>query len=159
MTGNDDIEPRFAFAFQVTAMVEQPIHIGHSGATELSFTPIVGGNVDGPRLQGTVLPGGGDWARLRRDHVFELDARYLIRAHDDAVIDIVNRGYWAGSAEVVAALDAGEDVAPDAYYFRTQPVFRTDAPAHAWLTRTVFFGVAYDELRESRIRIKFYEVL
>ncbi len=41
------------------------------------------GSVDG---RGLGHPAGGA--------VFELDARYLIRAEDGALIDIVNRGYW-----------------------------------------------------------------
>ena len=153
------VEPRSAFAFQIVAKIQRPLHIGHSGSAALSFTPITGGTVTGPRLQGEVLAGGGDWAVFRSDGVFELDARYLVRAADGSVIDIVNRGFWAASAEVGARVEAGEDVDPHEYYFRTQPVFRTDAPAHAWLTRTVFFGIAYDETPDEQIRIEFYEVL
>lgn len=47
-----------------------------------------------------MLPGGGDWATGRDDLVTELEARYLVRADDGAVIDVVNRGFHqATSAE------------------------------------------------------------
>ncbi len=82
----------------------------------------------GPRLKGSIEPGGGDWATSRTGYAVDLDARYLIRADDGALIDIVNKGFWVATPEVDAALDAGESVDPSAYYFRTQPVFRTDAP-------------------------------
>lgn len=155
-----DIEPQFAFAFEIRAEVEPPLHVGHAGAPMLSFTPIVGGSVDGPRLKGEVLSGGGDWATLRSNDVCELDARYLIRADDGATIDIVNRGFWFAEPDVIADLEAGKTVDPSRYYFRTQPAFRTDAPEHEWLTRTVFFGMAYDEIHEEgQVRIKMYEVL
>jgi hypothetical protein len=74
------------------------------------------------------------------------------------VIDIVNKGFWVAPPEVEAALDAGEVVEADRYYFRTQPVFRTDAAQHAWLTHTVFVGMAYDDNQDHQIRIRFYEV-
>jgi hypothetical protein len=88
----------------------------------------------------------------------DLDARYLIRADDGALIDIVNRGFWVASEEVNAKAEAGELVDPSRYYFRTQPVFRTDAPQHIWLTHTVFVGVAYDDADMHQIRIQFFEV-
>jgi len=34
-----------------------------------------GGNFDGPKLRGVVLPGGGDWLRIRGDGAAELDVR------------------------------------------------------------------------------------
>ncbi len=76
-----------------------------------------------------------------------------------ALIDVVNRGFWVAPPEVDTALDAGEAVDPSDYYFRTQPVFRTDAPDHAWLTHTVFVGVAYDDNLSHQIRVQFFEVL
>lgn len=156
----DDLNPPILrFAFEARVDIDPPEDIGHAGSASLGFTPITGGTVSGPRLSGTVVRGGGDWAVTRPGVATDLDARYLIRADDGALIDIVNRGLWVAPAEVEAALDAGEQVDPDRYYFRTQPVFRTDAPQHAWLTRTVFVGVAYDDNQESRIRIRFFEVL
>ena len=156
----DDIAPPgLRFAFEARVDIAPSRHVGHAGSAPLGFTPITGGTVAGPRLQGTVEPGGGDWAISRDGHAVDLDARYLIRAEDGALIDIVNRGFWVAPREVEEALDAGEAVDPSAYYFRTQPVFRTDAPQHSWLTHTVFVGVAFDDNQSDQIRIQFFEVL
>src|SRR5262245_36196183 len=38
-----------------------------------SIVPVTGGEFEGPRLRGKVLPGGGDWLLLRSDDVLELD--------------------------------------------------------------------------------------
>jgi hypothetical protein len=148
-----------AFAFEARVDIGPTEHVGHAGGAELSFIPITGGTVTGPRLNGTVLGGGGDWAITRQGVAIDLDARYLIRADDGALIDIVNRGFWVASAEVEAAMDRGEEVDPSQYYFRTQPTFRTDAPQHSWLTHTVFVGVAFDDSHVQRIRIQFFQVL
>jgi hypothetical protein len=95
---------------------------------------------------------------LRGKAVYELDARYLIRAKDGALVDVVNRGYWrALTPEALARAEAGEDVQESEVYFRTSPVFRTDAPAHRWLAETVFVGFARDE--DGQVCIRFYEVL
>lgn len=154
----DIVQPELAFAFEAKVDIAPTEHVGHAGAAPLSFTPICGGTVSGPRLNGTVVPNGGDWAVLREGVAADLDARYLIRADDGALIDIVNRGHWVASAEVEAALEAGQKVDPSQYYFRTQPVFRTDAPQHLWLTRTIFVGMAYDDNDVQQIRIQFFEV-
>lgn len=154
----DIASPELAFAFEARVDIAPTHHIGHAGGATLGFTPITGGTVSGPRLNGTVVAGGGDWAVDRAGVAIDLDARYLIRADDGALIDVVNRGFWVASAEVEAAIEAGEQVDPSRYYFRTQPVFRTDAPQHAWLTHTLFVGLAFDDNDVDQIRIQFFGV-
>lgn len=150
--------PRLRFAFEALVDVAPSEHVGHGEGDVLDFTPITGGTVEGPRLSGTIVPGGGDWAVRRGPCLWQLDARYLIRAADDALIDVVNRGFYrTTTAEAMARAEAGEDLDPSEVYFRTSPVFRTDAPQHRWLAETVFVGLARDEA--GRIRIRFYEVL
>jgi hypothetical protein len=162
-TGTEDMTmehegPRLEFAFEIRADIAPSEHIGHGAGDMLDFTPITGGTVDGPRLRGSVLPGGGDWSVQRGPTVYELDARYLIRAEDGSLIDIVNHGYYRTTTpEVMARAEAGEEVDPAEVYFRTSPVFRTDAPAHRWLAQTVFVGLARDEGEQVCVRI--YEVV
>ncbi|MEV0981634.1 DUF3237 domain-containing protein [Streptomyces sp. NPDC049915] len=111
-----------------------------------SLTSITGGTVHGPRLNGTVLAGGGDWSNTRGT-VCELDTRYLIQADDGAVIDIVT-----------AATTTREPAAPTSTTAtccspRPGVYFRTDAPAHRWLARTVFVGLAREEDGDIVIRV------
>ena len=151
-------ELRLAFAFEVRADIGPSEHVGSGAGDVLDFTPITGGTVDGPRLRGVLVPGGGDWSIRRGPTVYELDARYLIRAEDGALIDIVNHGYYrTATAEAMERAEAGADVDPSEVYFRTSPVFRTDAPQHRWLAETVFIGLARDEA--GQVCIRFYEVL
>jgi hypothetical protein len=90
--------------------VAEAERIGHGDGDVLSLTPILGGTVEGPRLTGTVVPGGGDWSIERGKGVIELDARYLLRADDGALIDIVNRGFYRVSPEYRDRAEAGEAV-------------------------------------------------
>ncbi|GAA2212871.1 hypothetical protein GCM10009850_083330 [Nonomuraea monospora] len=145
--------PALTFAFEIRARLSPTLRIG--GGAE--FTPIVGGTVDGPRLRGTVLPGGGDWSETR-GQVCRLNARYLIQAEDGAVIDIVNRGYYHEGAGSPGQYDGALRVSEAGVYYRTSPVFRTDAAAHAWLARTVFVGLARDGAGEDEVVIRMYAV-
>jgi hypothetical protein len=117
--------PNLTFVFEIRAEVTPPLHVGRGDSEVLEVHPIVGGTVAGPRLQGSVTGIGADWA-VTRGSVTEIEARYLMRSDDGALIDVVNRGVYR---------DEGA-------YFVTTPVFRTDAPAHRWLTDTVFVGSA-----------------
>jgi len=150
--------PRLRFAFEARVDIGPGEHVRHGAGDSLEFVPITGGTVDGPRLRGTVVPGGGDWSIRRGPTVYELDARYLLRAEDGAVIDIVNRGFYrTATAAAMERMEAGEELPAADVYFRTSPVFRTDAPQHRWLAETVFVGLARDEA--GQICIRFYEVL
>ncbi|WP_433825600.1 DUF3237 domain-containing protein [Actinoplanes sp. CA-015351] len=149
-------DPRLVFAFEARVDVAPSVHVGRGPDEVLMFTPITGGTVSGPRLSGTVLAGGGDWSTTRGS-VTELDARYLLQADDGAVIDIVNRGFWRASPEIDARVEAGEDLPETLYYYRTSPVFRTDAAEHAWLASSVFVGLARGA--NGQVCIRFFEVL
>lgn len=65
----------------------------------------------------------------------------LLQAGDGAIIDILNRGYFRAAPDVASRLLRGDDVEASEYYFRTAPVFQTDAPAHRWLTEHQFIGL------------------
>jgi Protein of unknown function (DUF3237) len=43
---------------------------------------VTGGTFTGPTLQGTVLPGGGDWLLIRPDGACELDVRVTLQTDD-----------------------------------------------------------------------------
>lgn len=148
------MEPRLEYVFEIRARIDPDLHIGRGPEERLSFTPVSGGSVSGPRLTGDVLPGGGDWA-VERFGTAQLEARYLIRSDSGAVIDVLNRGYFRADPDVAARMAAGEWVAEDdpGLYFRTAPTFQTDAPPFRWLTENQFVGLARDEDGHVCIRV------
>jgi hypothetical protein len=148
-------EPVLQFAFEARVDIGATVHVGRGPDEVLLFTPITGGTVEGPRFTGVVLPGGGDWS-VTRGRTTELDARYLLQADDGCAVDIVNRGFWRADPEVEARLACGEEVSEAEYYYRTSPIFRTDAPAHRWLCESVFVGLARGDDRQ--VCIRFFEV-
>ena len=146
--------PTLEFAFELRVSVDTDVHLGRGADEVLSFTPITGGTVSGPLLNGVVLAGGGDWA-VTRSGTAQLEARYLVQADDGAAIDVLNRGYFRATDEVSARMERGENIAEDdpGMYFRTAPVFQTDAPAHRWLAEHQFIGLARDEDGQVCVRV------
>jgi hypothetical protein len=106
-----------------------------------SIVPVTGGDFEGPRLRGKVMPGGGDWLLLRSDAVLELDLRITLETDDRALIHMSFQGLRHGPADVIAALSRGEVVDPASYYFRTVPRFETSAEKYAFLNRIITVGV------------------
>jgi hypothetical protein len=106
-----------------------------------SFVPVTGGDFEGPRLRGRILPGGGDWLLLRSDGVLELDLRITLETDDQALIYMIFQGMRHGPPDVIAAFVRGEAVDPTRYYFRTVPRFETSAEAYAFLNRIICVGV------------------
>src|SRR3954471_16658825 len=67
--------------------------------------PITAGEFEGPRLRGSVLPGGSaDWLLLRADGVLELDLRAALRTDDGALISMKSFGLRHGPPEVIEAM-------------------------------------------------------
>jgi Protein of unknown function (DUF3237) len=118
-----------------------------------------GGRIEGPRLNGRVVPmSGGDFPLVRPNGVIDFDARYLLEAEDGAIIYMQNRGYrWARSPEIAARMSQNEPVDWDDYYMRVTPKFDAPAGPHEWLSQHVFIGVA--EKIPGANRIHYFVVL
>lgn len=148
--------PSLAYAFSVRVTLAPPVETGTSGGERRRFIAITGGTVSGPRLQGEVLPGGGDWQTILPGGLTRLDARYFLKAADGTVIEVTNPGVRTASPEVIERLARGESVDPALYYFRTTPSFRVAGDQYAWMQRSVF--VARGIRRPASVEIDFYRV-
>jgi hypothetical protein len=130
--------PTLEFAFEARVRVAPPIEGGAVPGGRRRIIPILGGAVDGPLLQASVVPGGADWQVVQPDGLTDLVARYTLQAADGTYIGVVNRGVRHGPPEVMRRLLAGEAVDPAEIYFRCTPVFEAPPGPHAWLARHVF---------------------
>jgi hypothetical protein len=153
-TANEPVAPPklthvFTFEVEVAAPQEQ----GTIDGKRMRFVPITGGRVTGPRLTGTVLPGGGDWQALHSDGLTEIRTHYAVRASDGTVIDVINDGVRTATPEVAAQLARGEVVDASKYYFRTAPRFTVAGGKHAWLRRTQFVAVGVRQPANVQVRV------
>lgn len=118
--------------------------------------PITGGRFEGPRLSGTVLPGGTDWQLVRMDGVVEVEASYVMQVQSGAKVVVKNTGILKASGAVLGALAVGDVPDPSSYYFRTRPSFESGDEELAWLNRTVAVGVA--EVGRDQVVVTVYRV-
>ncbi len=116
----------------------QPVGATPNGDRRVGL--VAGGKFEGPKLRGTVLPGGADWLMLRPDGSTTLDVRIVLRTDDRAAIGMTYRGMRHGPAAVMERLNAGQFVDPAEYYFRTSIGFETAAPKYDWLNRIIAIG-------------------
>lgn len=131
-----------------------PVEFGQEGEKRKRLIPITGGTFEGPKLRGTIIPGGGDWQAIGPDGTTEIFARYTLRADDGTMIGVVNPGIRRGPPEVLKRLAAGELVDPSLYYFRTVPTFDVADGRHDWLRKSIFLCAGVR--RASDVEIHFY---
>ncbi len=156
--------PRLDFVADLTVTVAQPIEAGMvrglNSRGRRRIIPITGGSMNGPELQGRVLPGGADFQLVVSDTCADLDARYLIALdgphHGGQHIFVQNRALRRGSAEDIARLVRGEPVDPQAVYFRCVPTFEVSDEKLRWLTESVFVGTG--ARYPDRVEMRFYRL-
>jgi hypothetical protein len=145
--GTDELVLSARYVFEARIKIGERIKIGPGQFGERAMVPILGGIVEGPELQGEVLP-GADWQLKRPDGVRQIEARYAIRVSDGTLIQVHNCG-------IVVSAEAGTGADP---YVRTSPSF--DAPKdgpHAWLNKALFLGTLGLAARDQ-VHVRFYRV-
>ena len=129
-------EPIFTVRCELANILDLgPAPFGHRRVVN-----ILGGPVTGAKLNGRVLPGGADWQSVLPDGTIELSAHYSLEFADGARVEVTSIGLRAAPPEVMAALNRGETVDPDSYYFRTHMRLRTGHAAYAHLNRQLYIG-------------------
>jgi hypothetical protein len=150
--------PRAEFVFEERVTLAPAVVLGDTDLGHRQYIPITGGTVAGPRLKGTVIPGGWDFQLRYAGGCGSLSADYFLRAVDGTIIHVLNQGF---------------NCAPDAGGTErswTRPTF--EAPkgsAYEWLTRGTFVGSLELEPPTApakpgqaapleAIRIRFYQI-
>lgn len=139
------------------ADLDDPQEIGMVPIGARVIYPVTGGSVKGQKVNGEILPFGADWILLRADGVGELDVRATLRTDDGELIYAYYRGILKVDPEVQARVQAGEDVDPSEYYFRTTPIFETGSEKYAWLNQIICVGVG--KMGVKKVEYKIYQIL
>ena len=149
--------PKLEFVFEVRAQLGEPIILGQfTGSTTRRIIPVTGGTFEGPAIKGKLLPGGADHQVIHADGFTEVNAEYALETDRGETIHVRNTGMRHGPAELIAKLNAGEEVDQSKIYFRTAPVFDTAAPRLQWMRRALFICVG--ERYPNEVVIRFYLV-
>lgn len=131
----------FCCAFNASAQSDDPVtehvmtlkvtlgeayNVGKTSHGNRFVIPITGGTFEGPKIKGTIIPGGADYQlQAPEQGRTELEAIYSIRTDDGVNIHVRNRGIITGE---------GKDT-----YFYTSPVFEAPADSkYAWLNNSIY---------------------
>jgi hypothetical protein len=142
--------------FTIHAELEAMMNLGRTPYGERRVIGITGGTVQGPKLNGRVLPGGADWQIIRADGAADIQARYTLETDAGARILVSSEGLRHGPPDVMARLAKGDKVDPALYYFRTVLRFETSDPSVDWLNRIL--ALAHGEREARAVRLDVYEV-
>jgi len=107
---------------------------------------VSGGTFEGPRLRGKVIGPGADWPLAINPNLRVLDVRTLLVTDDDQRIYMTYRG-------IIYTPPEGQGPR----YWRTVPIFETDAKKYEWLTQAVFVGVSFQV--PQRVSYRIFQIL
>ena len=142
--------PPMEFLYEI--VMDAEVHdLGQTPGGHRRVVHVTGGTFEGPRLRGTVLPGGGDWLVGRADGSRRLDVRITLRTDDGALIYAHYPGVFHAPADVLERIQSGANVDDAEYYFRVAPMFDTGSPKYDWLNRIVATGIG----RRTRTQVAY----
>lgn len=137
--------PELEYVCELRVTCDPAYTVGNTSKGQRVIIPITGGTFEGPKMRGTVLPGGADYQLVDRDKGrTELEAIYSIRTDDNVNIHIRNCGLLCNSE--------GE------FYFRTATKFEAPEDSkYDWLNRAIFvcrpgFGQGYISLKVWKVK-------
>lgn len=141
--------PGLEFAFEEYVTLAADIRPGQTPFGGRNIVPITGGTFEGPKIRGTILPGGWDWQLVRTDGCLQIKADYFLKTDDGVVINLLNTGVACPPAK-------GE-----ALRVRNHPVFEAPTGKYDWLNRETFIGTLEraGDAEHPAVRIRFYRVL
>lgn len=143
--------PRLEFAFEELVLLGPAVAPGRTPYGSRNMIPITGGTFEGPRMRGTIVPGGWAWQLARADGCIDVHADYMLKTDDGVVINVVNKG-------ALCSPKAGEPPTP----VRTSPRFEAPLGKYEWLGKAAFVGTlerAQGSNGQRAVRIRFYKAL
>ena len=148
--------PKLTFTFDLELVVEKAHLPGKTPIGNRRIIRIESGHFDGGQVKGEVIPGGDDWITVREDGTIIQDVRILLRTDDNELIMMSYRGIRTGSKEVLARLDNNEEVDPEQYYFRTNPIFETASEKYDWMNNKIV--VSTGKRSDGKVNYSFNQV-
>jgi hypothetical protein len=145
------------YVFSLAIRIGTPIVAGDAGWGTRRLIPILGGDVRGEGMRGTIFPGGADFQVIRPNGFTELEAKYAFQMDDGAIVYIENIGIRIGPKDALDRIARGETVDPRLIYFRSAPKFETGSENYRWLMEHLFVGVG--ARHPDRVEIDVHQVM
>jgi len=134
------------------------LDLGDTPAGNRRIFTVSGGEFEGERLRGEVLPqASSDLLLHRADGSYQQDVRLLLQTDDQSLVLMTYRGVRHASPEADARRARGEQLSSSEYYLRTAPFFETSSTKYAWLNKIVSIGVG--ERYADAVKYEIFEIL
>jgi hypothetical protein len=117
---------------------------------------VTGGKVEGSKVNGKVLPVGGDWLTIRTDGVGILDVRATFETHDGALIYTAYTGV-ADLGEEGYQKFLQQDL-PPVVQLRIAPRYYCAHPEYKWLTRNQCVGIGQVDMGRLEVSYDIYAI-
>jgi hypothetical protein len=138
-------KPELEYLCRLKVKVGAPLAIGDTGEGIREVIPIIGGTVEGPKLNGKIVPGGADWATGFKNGVWRVWARYTIELDDGTLVGITNSG-------------SGQEGADGIFRGFTSPVFEVADGKHAWLRSAACVSVLETDMQAGSVVIDLWQL-
>ncbi len=145
----DATHPQFEWIYTALVTIGPVEEVGSRPEGLQRIIPITGGRFQGPRLRGSIIPGGMDWNLHRSDGTSLVEASYFMRTDDGVVIKITNSG---------VNLRAAPGHAHTRPSFTT-PVFAAPAGTYEFLNKGVFVGTLEPLPGQNAVRIGIFQLV
>ena len=106
------------------------------------------GTFEGPKLNGRVLPGGGDMPLADAEGTRRLDIRVTLETDDGAFIYFQNQGVWRADPSKQPPEEGKAAEFGDLYIMST-PRFETGDERYKWLSDSVFVAEGKADMLEE----------
>ncbi|HEV8696013.1 MAG TPA: DUF3237 domain-containing protein [Lysobacter sp.] len=126
----------------------------------LIFHPRGGGTLAG-RINGKLLPPGGDWVRVMPDGTMRIDVRLSAELDDGSVLYVTYGGVLRKpDEETWKRFLGGQKIEAPQWYYVITPNFETASKKYAWLNGVQAIGkfVSIQTGEEAHVKFDIYEV-
>ncbi len=126
--------------FNLKGRVALPIEVGKGLTGTRRIYNLEGGEFEGERLRGKLLPGGGEWFLQGEGTLGQPDVRLLLETDDGVPIYVRYTGLLDFDPAVLAKLGEGKSTEFGDTLFLTHVRFECGDERYAWLERTIAVG-------------------
>ncbi len=138
----------------LTMMIGKRQVIGDMADARYQTGAIASGTVAGPRLNGQVLPGAVDWARVLPDGILEPEVKLVIETDDGALIHVSYVGVVDMGPRAFEKMKRGESIGT-VFHPRTVLRMKSSAPAYDWVNRRQFIGIGFLDYKAASPSINY----
>lgn len=116
------------------------LNLGPVPAGLRRIAPVPGGRFTGPRLSGSVLPGGADWVINRADGVMLIDVRLTLKTDDGALLYLAYQGRFLAAPEAMARFGKGALLDRQEYSLAVSARLECGDARYTWVNDLIIVG-------------------